>query len=67
MTKITKISDKVAKISDSFNISIYDNGFMIEASGRDREDEWTTAKVLCSTEDELVALIRDAVNIKRDA
>jgi hypothetical protein len=66
MTKITKISDKLTKVSDSFTVYMYDNGFMVEASGRDNEDEWASAKILCSTEDELVELIRDAVNIKRD-
>lgn len=66
MAKITKLSDKLIKIGESFNVNIYDNGFMVEATGRDSEDEWATAKVLCSTEDELIALIRDAVNIKRD-
>ncbi len=66
MAKITKLSDKLSKISESFSVHMYDNGFMVEANGRDSEDEWSTAKVLCSTEDELIALVRDAVNIKRD-
>jgi len=66
MTKITKISDKLSKVSDSFTVYMYDNGFMVEASGRDSEDEWESAKILCSTEDELVELVRDAINIKRD-
>lgn len=67
MAKISKISDKLAKVSDSFNVSIYDNGFMIEASGKDREGEWVTAKILCSTEEELVTLVRDTVTIERDS
>lgn len=67
MAKITKLSDKLIKIGESFNINIYDNGFMVEATGKDSDDEWSTAKVLCSTEDELIALVRDAINIKRDA
>ena len=66
MAKISKISDKLTKIGENFIINIYDNGFMIEATGRDNQDEWSTAKVLCSSEDELVSLIRDALTIKRD-
>ena len=67
MAKITKISDKLNKIGETFIISMYDNGFMIEATGRDSEDEWSTAKILCSSEDDLVDLIRDALTIKRDS
>jgi hypothetical protein len=66
MAKITKLSDKLNKLGETFIINIYDNGFMIEATGRDSDDEWSTAKVLCSTEDDLVDLIRDALTIKRD-
>lgn len=67
MAKISKISDKLNKIGENFIVNMYDNGFMIEATGRDNEDEWSTAKVLCSNVDELVELIRDALTIKRDS
>ena len=66
MAKISKISDKLNKIGETFIVNIYDNGFMIEATGRDNEDEWSTAKVLCASEEELVELIRNALTIKRD-
>jgi hypothetical protein len=67
MNKITKVSDKLFKVGESFTVHMYDNGFMIEANGRNSEDNWETAKVLCSTEDELIALVHDAINIKRDS
>lgn len=67
MDKITKISDKLSNINESFTVYMYDNGFMVEANGRNSVDNWEAAKVLCSTEDELIALVRDAINIKRDA
>mgnify|MGYP003335859535 CR=1 FL=1 len=34
-TKVTKIGDKLVKVSDSFSVCRYDNGFLIEISGRD--------------------------------
>lgn len=66
MAKISKISNKLNKINETFSVNVYDNGYMVEASGKDSDDEWVTAKVLCSSEDELVSLIRDALTIKRD-
>lgn len=63
--KITKISDKLEKVNESFTINMYDNGFMIEVGGRDSQDEWATAKILVSDEESLVALVREAVNMER--
>ena len=40
------ISDKLVKVNDSFTIYRYDNGFMIEVSGRNSDEEYKTAKVL---------------------
>ena len=55
MAKLTKL----AKVNDSFTINRYDNGWMVEVGGRNSEDDWATAKVLCNTEEELVALIKE--------
>jgi len=51
--------DRVVKVSDSFSVYKYDNGFMIEVSGSDESDEWVTSKVLCSSVEELFALIKE--------
>ncbi len=66
MAKITKISDRLSKVSDQFVVSIYDNGFMVEASGRDHDGEWLTSKVLCTSKEELLNLIVDVVDLERD-
>jgi len=57
---------KLAKVNESFTVNRYDNGFMIEVSGRDSESDWKTAKVLCSTEDELFAVIKEALAMELD-
>ena len=46
---------------------MYDNGFMIEVGGRDHENEWKTAKIMVTTIDELVALVREAAEMERDS
>lgn len=66
MAKITKVSDKLTKINDNFNINIFDNGFMVEASGKTADDDWATVKVMCSSEEELVKLVLDAITIEKD-
>jgi hypothetical protein len=62
MAKLSKLT----KVNESFTINRYDNGFMIEVSGRDEENDWKTAKVLCSSEDELFAVIKEALSMELD-
>lgn len=60
------ISDKLTKVSDSFSVSMYDNGFMLEVSGRDEDNDWKTAKILCNDQQQLIDLISEVVNMARD-
>ena len=50
---------KLSKVNESITINRYDNGFMVEVGGRDDENDWKTAKVLCNTEEEMVAVIKE--------
>lgn len=50
---------KLAKVNESITINRYDNGFMVEVGGRDDESEWKTAKVLCNTEEEMLAVVKE--------
>lgn len=56
---MSKMLGKLAKVSDSFTVNRYDNGFMFEVSGRDDENDWKTAKILCNTEDDLLTVIQE--------
>jgi hypothetical protein len=51
--------DKLSKVNESITLYRYDNGWMIEVGGRDSDSEWKTAKILCNTEDELLAVVRE--------
>lgn len=55
---MSKLS-KLAKVNESITVNRYDNGFMVEVSGRDDENDWKTAKVLCSSEAEMIAVIQE--------
>jgi hypothetical protein len=64
--QVKTLSDKLVKVNESFTINMYDNGFMIEVGGRDSEEEWKTAKILVSTVEELLALVKEATEMNRD-
>ena len=53
--KLTKLD----KVNESITINRYDNGFMVEVGGRDNENDWKTAKILCNTEEEMMAVVRE--------
>ena len=56
----------IFKRDESFTVYEYDNGFMLEVSGRDDNEDWTTAKILCKDLDELFGLIKEATLMNRD-
>ena len=64
-TKVTKIRDKLTKIDERFEVYMYDNGFMIEASGRNGKDDYVTTTILCSSLDEVLALVTEASEMVR--
>jgi hypothetical protein len=63
---ITKISDKLVKVNESYTINMYDNGFMIEVGGRDSEDEWKNAKLMVPTVEQLIELVREVSEMERE-
>jgi hypothetical protein len=54
----TKLS-KLAKVNENITLNRYDNGWMIEISGRDKKEDWKTAKIMCNTEEELLAVVKE--------
>ena len=51
--------DKLAKVNENISINRYDNGWMVEIGGRDDENDWANCKILCTSEDEVIALIKE--------
>ena len=62
MAKLNKLS----KVNESITLNRYDNGFMVEVGGRDNENDWKTAKILCSTEEEMMAVVREWTSMEID-
>ena len=63
---VSKISDKLIKINESYTVYRYDNGFMMEAGGRNKKGDYVTAKILCNTLDEVLALVKEAGEMELD-
>jgi hypothetical protein len=63
---VTKVSDKLTKVNESFTINRYDNGFMFEVGGRNKKGDYKTAKIMVGSIDELVALVREASEMELD-
>lgn len=63
---VTRLNDKLTKINESFTINMYDNGYMVEAGGRNKKGDYVNAKILCNTLDEMLALVREAGEMERD-
>ena len=53
--KLTKLS----KVNENISINRYDNGWMVEVGGRDEENDWKNCKILCNTEEEMIAVIKE--------
>jgi hypothetical protein len=64
---VNKLSDKLIKINESYTVNMYDNGYMVEASGRNKKGDYVTAKLMCTTLDEVLALVREAGEMERDS
>ena len=62
MPKITKVT----KINESFCVYMYDNGFMVEISGRNDDDDYVTSKILCTNIEEVVDLVQQAASMTRN-
>jgi len=61
-----KLSDKLSKVSEDITVRMLDNGFVVEASGRNHDDDWANAKLIVSTVDEVYALIGEAAEMEKD-
>ena len=63
---MAKKLSKLEKVNESFTVNRYDNGFMVEIGGRDKENDWKTAKVMCNTEADLIEVIKEALAMPLD-
>ena len=63
---VKSFGDKLIKINESYTINRYDNGYMVEAGGRNKKGDYVSAKILCNTLDEVLALVQEAGEMDLD-
>jgi hypothetical protein len=63
---ISKISDKLVKVNESFTVNMYDNGYMFEVSGRDDEGDYKTVKIMVNDLEQLAPLVKEATEMPKD-
>ena len=56
---ITKVSDKLTRVSECVNVYFYDNAYMVEVSGRNEDDNWVAAKLVCRDLTEVQTLLEE--------
>ena len=61
------VSDKLEKVSDSFTVNMYDNGFMVDVSGRDSNGEYKSARILCENLERVIDLVSEITRMERDS
>jgi hypothetical protein len=64
---VSNISDKLVKVNESFTVNMYDNGYMIEVGGRNKKGDYTNAKIMCSSVEQLQVLVQEACSMERDS
>ncbi len=64
---MTKKLNKLDKVNESITINRYDNGFMVEVGGRDDENDWKSAKILCNTEAEMLDVVKEWNSMELDS
>ena len=62
-----KLADKLAKVDEDITIRQLDNGFVVEVGGRDNDDEWATAKIVCNDLATVQALVEEATQLPKNS
>ena len=65
MTAKKTLMDKLTKVSENFTVNMYSNGYMVDVSGQDKNSDWKSVKVLVTTEEELLDLIKQITQLER--
>lgn len=62
---MAKLSDKLSKVDEDITLTRADNGFVVTVSGRDSEDDWASIKLVCTSLNEVIALIEESATMER--
>ena len=55
----------LTKRDEEFTVYEYDNGYMLQCSGRDDKDEWATSKMMYHRVDDMINGILDLLKLPK--
>lgn len=58
--------NKLVKVSESFAVNMYDNGYMVEVSGRNKSEDWVTCKVILKDVAELHSVVDQITQMPKE-
>ena len=64
---ITKVADKLTKVSECVNVYFYDNAYMVEVTGRDKNDDWSNIKLVCKDLSDVVNVLEEVETLERES
>ena len=64
---ITKVADKLTKVNECVNVYFYDNAYMVEVTGRDKNDDWSNIKLVAKSLDEVVTILQEVESLERES
>jgi len=62
--KVNMVSNMFSSVNDSVTVYRFENGWMVEISGRDHFDEWPTKKIVCSDLKNVLTILEEYSKIK---
>lgn len=63
---ITKVADKLTKVGECVNVYFYDNAYMVEVTGRDKNDDWSNVKLVCRDLNEVQTVLEEIDSLPKD-
>lgn len=54
-----KLADNLVKVNDSVTLYRYDNGYMIEVGGQDKNEDWITRKIVCNDLKQVLTIVEE--------
>lgn len=61
-----KLLDFIYKIGEDINIRVVNNGYLLEVSGRNAQEDWTAVKLVCLNRKDLDSLLDQCFALPRD-
>ena len=56
---MNKLSETLEKVNDNLTVYRYDNGYMVQVGGQDKNKDWVTRKTICTDLQQVLTLIEE--------